>query len=439
VYLNIYDISQGMAKQFSKPLLGKSLEGIWHTGLVCYGKEFYFGAGITADQPGKTPFGEPTSIEELGVTHVPVKIFDEYLNQLRPRYTADTYHLLDNNCNNFTADISIFLTGRSIPTKITGLPEDAIASPLGKLIRPLIENMERMLKGSTNPGAAGGLQDGMQPTSVFLVNTSQPALFTLGNLPAIAIKMQQLNAKLEPRHALSPEEEDDLDSLIDFLSVEPEYNCEVARAYYMLIERLLTSWPLTILYPVVDLLRLLVIWLEASFYYATRSTMLGFLIRRVRDGADGSPAPPAFTLMVLRLINNMFATDEGYKAALSPELGTTVIELAIMNMIAEDEQTIIAAASIMFNASSKLDSIEGSCVVRCVATLLHVIPRDPSESRLGDDCIFRLLMALGRILWNDLTAVELAKSAQFSMEKYLDHPAEHIKLVAHEISATLET
>ena len=31
--------------------------------------------------------------------------------QLRPRYTADTYHLLDNNCNNFTQDVAIFLTG----------------------------------------------------------------------------------------------------------------------------------------------------------------------------------------------------------------------------------------------------------------------------------------------------------------------------------------
>merc|ERR1712167_252599 len=175
--LHVYDISHGVAKQFSQPILGKQLEGIWHTGIVIYGKEFYFGAGITADSPGQTPFGEPTTVEVLGRTHVPVKVFDQYLGQLRPRYTADTYHLLDNNCNNFTEDVAIFLTGRSIPAKIIGLPEDAINSPLGKLIRPLIENMERMLKGSTNPGAAGSPRAGdpseAPQSSVFLLNTSQ--------------------------------------------------------------------------------------------------------------------------------------------------------------------------------------------------------------------------------------------------------------------------
>lgn len=52
-----------------------------------------------------------------------MKLFDDYLNQLRPRYTADTYHLLDNNCNNFTQDVAIFLTGSGIPEMIVGLPE----------------------------------------------------------------------------------------------------------------------------------------------------------------------------------------------------------------------------------------------------------------------------------------------------------------------------
>jgi len=122
VTLHIYDISHGMASQFSQPLLGKPLEGIWHTGIVCYGKEFYFGAGITADNPGMTPFGNPTEVQELGRTQVSVRLFDDYLGQLRPRYTADTYHLLDNNCNNFTEDVAVFLTGTGIPKKITGLP-----------------------------------------------------------------------------------------------------------------------------------------------------------------------------------------------------------------------------------------------------------------------------------------------------------------------------
>lgn len=39
-------------------LLGKVIEGVWHTGIVVYGKEYYFGGGISYDPPGMTPFGK---------------------------------------------------------------------------------------------------------------------------------------------------------------------------------------------------------------------------------------------------------------------------------------------------------------------------------------------------------------------------------------------
>ena len=47
VKLHVYDLSKGMAAQFSRQLIGKYIEGIWHTGIVVYGKEFYFGGGIS--------------------------------------------------------------------------------------------------------------------------------------------------------------------------------------------------------------------------------------------------------------------------------------------------------------------------------------------------------------------------------------------------------
>ena len=40
-----------MAKQMSPMLLGKSIDGIYHTGLVVYGTEFYYGGGICQGQP----------------------------------------------------------------------------------------------------------------------------------------------------------------------------------------------------------------------------------------------------------------------------------------------------------------------------------------------------------------------------------------------------
>jgi len=35
----------------SKQLVGRQIDGIWHTGIVAFGKEFYYGGGISWDLP----------------------------------------------------------------------------------------------------------------------------------------------------------------------------------------------------------------------------------------------------------------------------------------------------------------------------------------------------------------------------------------------------
>ena len=40
VSLNLYDLSGGMAKRMSKMIIGKQIDGLWHTGVVVYGKVF---------------------------------------------------------------------------------------------------------------------------------------------------------------------------------------------------------------------------------------------------------------------------------------------------------------------------------------------------------------------------------------------------------------
>ncbi|KAG9294271.1 hypothetical protein G9A89_021630 [Geosiphon pyriformis] len=141
IKLYVYDLSQGLARSLSLGLTGRQIEGIWHTGVVAYGLEWYYGQGILFDLPGETQLGPPSQIIDMGDTQIPQEIFEEYLDELRQVFTMDKYHLLDNNCNNFSNAVCEFLTGKQIPEFITGLPADFLMTPLGQQLRPVIESM----------------------------------------------------------------------------------------------------------------------------------------------------------------------------------------------------------------------------------------------------------------------------------------------------------
>lgn len=153
VSLNVYDLSQGLARQLSTTFLGKAIEGIWHTGVVVYGHEYYFGGGIQHAPAGTTPYGTPVQVVDLGVTHVPKDVFEMYLQEMSPRYTAETYSLLTHNCNNFSNEVAQFLVGATIPDYILNLPNEVTNSPMGALMLPMIQQLESTLSANAVPQA----------------------------------------------------------------------------------------------------------------------------------------------------------------------------------------------------------------------------------------------------------------------------------------------
>lgn len=63
------------------------LDGIWHTSVVVYGQEFYFGQGIMASVPGATQHGNPLQVVDIGETFLPLEVVVEYIDSLRSVYT----------------------------------------------------------------------------------------------------------------------------------------------------------------------------------------------------------------------------------------------------------------------------------------------------------------------------------------------------------------
>ncbi|KAJ6557338.1 PPPDE putative peptidase domain-containing protein [Mycena vulgaris] len=143
VKLYIYDLSNGLAKQLSAQLTGRQIDGIWHTSIVVFGKEVFYGQGINTTLPGRSHHGQPLQIVDLGETAIDQETWEEYLTEMRDHYTADKYHLLDFNCNSFTNDCAGFLTGGSIPAFVKDLPTDFLSTPFGAALRPTIDNMYR--------------------------------------------------------------------------------------------------------------------------------------------------------------------------------------------------------------------------------------------------------------------------------------------------------
>ncbi|KAI1319921.1 hypothetical protein EDD11_002596 [Mortierella claussenii] len=141
VILFVYDLSQGMARTMSLGLVGRQLDAIYHTSVVVFGHEFFYGQGIMSAIPGTTPHGQPMERVDMGTTEIPQEVFMEFMDNMRETYTAEAYHLLDNNCNNFSNDVCQFLVGRSIPGHITSLPADFLNTPFGQSMRPMIEGM----------------------------------------------------------------------------------------------------------------------------------------------------------------------------------------------------------------------------------------------------------------------------------------------------------
>lgn len=105
VKLNVYDLSGCRAHE------EKKADGVWHTGLVVYNKEFYFADGICYDMPGLTPYGVPKRDADLGSTEIPEEIFLSMLEDIAPRFSMKNYNMRENNGNHFTNECALLLTG----------------------------------------------------------------------------------------------------------------------------------------------------------------------------------------------------------------------------------------------------------------------------------------------------------------------------------------
>lgn len=109
VQLYAYDVTNGMCGQMSQEILGRCIEGVWHTSVVVFDREFFYdSSGIQSCVPvrcelihrlliqikrrnriqfifivlkGATVLGKPTKVENIGDTNKSYETVMDYLKQ----------------------------------------------------------------------------------------------------------------------------------------------------------------------------------------------------------------------------------------------------------------------------------------------------------------------------------------------------------------------
>ena len=150
VWLYQYDLTNGVGPKICKFMTGIEIEGVWHTSLVVYGKEYFFGGGIQRGYPGYTPYGTPLKKSFFGKTTKTQKEFEDYLdNELDKVYNADTYHIYKNNCNHFTNAICLYLCGKPLADDIVNQYKTLQGTPFGDWVISRLDAINDQNKAKT--------------------------------------------------------------------------------------------------------------------------------------------------------------------------------------------------------------------------------------------------------------------------------------------------
>eukprot|EP00884_Botryococcus_braunii_P009713 jgi/Botrbrau1/18743/Bobra.0386s0066.1 len=102
--------------------------GIFHSGVEVHGVEYAYGgheydvSGIFATPPGKAP-GDVVYREHivLGQTDFTAHEVQEIILDMGRKYRGNSYHLLQQNCNHFSDELCLRLTGQHAPFWINRL------------------------------------------------------------------------------------------------------------------------------------------------------------------------------------------------------------------------------------------------------------------------------------------------------------------------------
>ena len=417
VTLYVYDLSNGLVKQMSKALVGREFEGMWHTGIVVFGHEFFWAGDLQCTTAGRTQYGRPVKTIPLGKTHIPKELIYEYVETMRSEYNPSTYSLLSKNCNNFSNDFATFLTGHGIPEDILNLPQEVLSTPLGAAIRPFIESMEQQSRQQGQASIFYPPSIGVAPQQAPQVPAAQPqpqpnpeptneAKIKERTAGAIrkdsgAMVSGQGNAKtfiskLEKEKKLST----DLGSLLEAIVCSPTGKEEIPNSLYEFFETALSYWGAGDCAGVLFIFRKFVMHPRFAEHYL--STEKGpYILGRMLGWFISGHFPSHKTTIGLGLAaaSNVFATAKGAELMIHPGVCGLVLGPALDKVTLEDAGTRLMALGLVYNYSRY--ALPRGVGEKCVQRVADAVTGSFEGESESEDAEYRALLALGHLLYNN--------------------------------------
>lgn len=320
IKLAIYDLSHGLARSLSAQFLGPAhaVDIVPHTAILAFGREYYFGGGIQNCTHGEfTAYSGlmPIEIQSLGHTTLTQQQFEAWCTTVgASEFAPETYDLLQHNCNTFSNVAATRGLGLSqgVPQWILDVPGRFLASPMGQMIRPILDNMQ--LQG---PGEVGGqYQRPGVPMSTPAAPVPAPA--PVPSAAAAAAAMDNPWANIPAKAPTDEIKTPILDS-----HIKPLLSADT-NTIKICVTKLVAAFEgeeSANIQKILDELALLLVDPKAALPHEVLEHSIPFLLLNLAPDSTKSILNAVYSLMLLRLIVLHPAADDGARIVLSEIIG----------------------------------------------------------------------------------------------------------------------
>ncbi|KAG7400192.1 hypothetical protein PHYBOEH_006731 [Phytophthora boehmeriae] len=414
VTLRVYDLSHGMARQLSPALLGKTIDGVWHTGVLVFGKEYFFGGGgIQAMAPELVVarYGmQPVRTVPLGETLKTQQQFEQFLRDNSARFTDASYDLLRHNCNNFSDEAAKFLMGSGIPQYILDLPNEALNTPFGAMLRPMLENMQNQMHAAPgdqlfaipfNDASRANLAVPAAVTTETIVAADLASRkFKISGAPSLYLeKMIKRIMKLtESGNGLSEDEVATL-QVLQADSELKEVDAEKSTKLWQVLTKLLTQGHGSpFFFPALGVFRVLLLSSKTSVGATEKNVCFEAVVKATE--AEPSPLTFAQKTLLLAVLLNAFANAGFSDIALSETGRFLPFVFAIIGDQSATQEARVLSAHVLSNCCLALKIGEEVVITTIVCGAVETLDRLQQSSAAQQQTIEGIIVGLGRLLRN---------------------------------------